>query len=761
MSTLPVFMRPSVKITEIDLTQRIKIINSTMGAVVGEFERGPLEPTYITGNSETFTDRYGLIAKPSLSFAHDTVTTFMTQSTNCLVKRVTNAAKYAGLSVMYDQDRARLLSFPFVLGTDTNYETNGQTKVILLSFSANQFVTANQFDMDITDGTTITAITPVVFAVDHNTTITNIATSITSAMNTFAAGGSVTIHTEVTSTTAPKWVLAIRPPITADLSFLNAVVTLGATQPTVNLYSANNLFDVYAENPGTWANDYGIKLTSFDTGIRERYKLTISAAFVAGNTFTCNLDTTTLISVPFNTDSDTTLQDIATTLTALPQIYSATVETVTGASNNDRTILIIGQLPGKDLLLFENAIVSGAGAPLVTIDKYLTGAPGDNTFYLEVFERSNVNTPVERFEVSLQTQVSPLGAQQNIQYVVNTASTKSLNIRVAQQAATALATYSLYDATTGDLPSVESNIRYLAGGDDGVAALSSNIVTAWNSLDDRVNWPFNCMLNAGYTARSVQKAMVALAESRSDSIAILDAPSASQDANVLRLYRINDLDIDSSYAAMYTPDVQIEDINTGELRWIPPSGPVGATYAYSDRLTSQMGAPAGLNRGKVPLALDLRYRYTTGECELLHPIGINVILDKKLTGPTVFDEETLQVKSSILSSVHARRILNLIKVGLADGLEYTLFDPNTEATRYQAVELGKTLLDPIHKAGGLYNYLIVCDETNNTPDVIDADVLAYDVYLKIVRVIKGIAVRAILTRTGVSFTEVIANIDAI
>lgn len=758
MTTLPIFMRPSVKITEIDLTQRIKVINSTMGVVVGEFERGPLDNTYITGVAEGFTDKYGLIANPALSFAHDTVVTFMTQSTNCLVKRVTNAAKHAGLSVVYDADRKRLVTFPFVTGSATGYSA-GQSKLVLLSF-VGTFVTANSFAMDITNGTTITAITPVVFATDHNTTLTNIAAAIQTTMNTFGTGGSATVYTETTSSGAQKYIVAIRAPASVDLSFINPVLTLGVTRPTVSISTSANLFDIFAENPGDWANEYGIKLTNFDPGVRERYKFTLSGPIVTGNTFSCLVNGTS-VSVPFNTSSDATLQDIAAAFAALPTISSATVETVAGATDNDRTILIIGQIPGRGKLTFDSVTITGSNAPVMIVDKYLTGTDPDNTFYIEVFSRTNTSTPVERFEVSLQRQVSGLGAQQNIEYVVNTASSRAINIRVKQLAATALPSYTLYDATTGDMPSAETNIRFMAGGDDGVAATSANIAAAWSSLDDRVNWPFNTMLNAGYTAKSVQKAMVALAELRSDSTAILDAPSDKQSANDLRLYRINDLDIDTSYAAMYTPDIQIEDVNTGELRWIPPSGPVGATYAYSDRLTSQMGAPAGLNRGKVPLAMDLRYRYSNGDCELLHPIGINVILDKKLTGPTVFDEETLQVKSTILSSVHARRILNLIKTGLADGLEWTLFDPNTESTRYQAVELGHTLLGPIKKAGGLYNYKIVCDDNNNTPDVIDADVLAYDVYLKIIRVIKGIAVRAILTRTGVSFEEVIANIDSI
>ncbi len=268
------------------------------------------------------------------------------------------------------------------------------------------------------------------------------------------------------------------------------------------------------------------------------------------------------------------------------------------------------------------------------------------------------------------------------------------------------------------------------------------------------------MLNAGYTQISVQKEMTAIARKRSDCMAILDAPSDKQRAQILQQYRLTELDIDDSYAAMYTPDVLIEDDITGEQRYIPPSGPIGATYAYSDRLTNGFGAPAGLNRGKVTLALGLRHVYTEAEQELIYPVGINYIAQIKGVGPAVMAEETLQFKTSVMSSVHARRVANYIKTGLVDGLDYTLFDPNTESTRFQAIQLGESICAPLKRgdgSGGLYDYFIKCDAENNTADVIDADQLAYDVGIKITRAIKGVGVRLFLTRTGADIEETITQ----
>lgn len=760
MTSLPIFLRAAVKITEIDLTQRIRVILSTIGSVVGEFDRGPMDPTYVSGVSENFTRLYGLVANPRRSFAHDTVTSFMTQSSNILIKRVVNAARYSGGSIYLDKDRKRILYSPFPTGSLNNYEERGASKLIILSFTTNPFVTGNVFSMDVTDGATVTSVGPVNFSSNNNQTLTNIASAIQSVINSFgsAADGTARVHIETSSANANNLLIVIRPPSDSTLMFSNAAVSGSSTQPTVNVYEDTELGDVFAENPGSWSADtYGFKLTAFDTGTRERFRWTMSQALIIDNKFNMTINGTPITEVTYSISSDATLAAIATSIQNHPDVFSATVEEMPGATNNDRSIVIVAQRPGPNQLAFLSPIISGGtGQGVVSVSRTLNGIAADHTFDLEVFNRDNVNIPVEQFRVSFRNQISALGEAQNIEYKVNRASNAAINIRFVQSPETKVDGFSLYDPTTGNLPTVSDTINWLQGGDDGATATSADIRNGWATMSDRTTYPFNLMLNAGYTSIAVQQYMTELAEKRSDSLAILDAPSDKQATQVLRNYRLEDMNIDSSYAALYTPDVLIEDINTGENRYIPPSGPVGATYAYSDRLTNMLGAPAGLNRGKVRLALGLRVKYSEGDQELLTPVGINYILDKKGNGPCVFAEETLQVKQTVLSSVHARRILNLIKTGLVDGLEYSLFDPNTEATRFQAVQLGETILKPLKKAQGLYEYRIKCDEDNNDGDVIDADQLAYDVYLKITRVVKGINVRAILTRTGANFDEQIA-----
>ena len=754
MTGLPVFLRPSVKFQEIDLTQRVSVILSTIFSVVGEFERGPLEPTYLDGVTENFAKRYGRMANVAkYGFAHDTVMAAMTQSSNGLIKRVVSDARYAGSSVIKDRANNRWIFDEYELGTNDGYADSGLSPVIIVRFD-DDLITGNTFTLDVTDGATIVASNTVTYATSHNNTMNNIAASILAAMNTFGSGNSVTVYKETSSSNANNHILIIRPSRSLALSFINPVVAAGASQTDVEIEEDASLFDILAENPGDWANDYGYRITNIDPGVRERFRLTFAGPLIASNSFNMSINGEAIGPVVYTTNSDATMEAIADAIASDDMVADAYVETQPGPLNNDRSIVIIAQKPGPNQLQITNPIVTGGGSqPVAVVSRTLTGVAPDNTFTIEVFNKADLTRAEETFRVSLTNQIATLGGQQNIKQVVNLSSSRSRNIRIQQNTVSEIE--SIYDPDTGNIPTVSNAVFYLNGGDDGTKPNSAHIRQGWQSLNDRVTYPFSVMLNAGYTQNSVQKEMTDIAEKRSDCIAILDAPADKQGAQQLREYRLNELDIDSSYAAMYTPDVLVEDIHTGERRYIPPSGPIAATYAYSDRLTNFMGAPAGLNRGKVNMALGLRHVYTPAEEELLFPIGINCIIDKRGTGPVVMGEETLQFKKSVLSSVHARRILNIIKTGLVDGLEYTLFDPNTEYTRNQALQIGETILKPILRGGGLYDYRQICDERNNTPDVIDNDALDYDVYLKIVRVVKGIMVRGILTRTGANFDEII------
>lgn len=755
--SIPFFLRPSTRLREIDLTQQISAPASSIGCVFGEFHRGPLKPTYTGGIVQRFYDLYGSVADPSLSFAHDTATSFMSESGNLLVKRVVNTALHAGVHLFYDDGPTDgALSFvPFHAGQLNGYES-GVSAPTLLVFSAD-LITANSFTMTVTDGIDAEVVGPIVYATSHDNTMGLIVAAIQSALNEFGSGGFVEY---LPAENGSRRRIAIYMPAGVTLEYTGAAVTLGATSPTTTLKTPTShlLTSIIAENPGEWANDIGVRITGRDTGVRQRARLLFNNKLVTSNSFTVNINGVAIAApVTFDTDSDTTMADIATAIQAHAAVSSAYVEEVAAGRENDRSIVVIAKEAGPDKMAITGAAVTGgASQPAVSILPVLDGQDADGSFVLEVYNRSNTNLPAERYTVTMHTATDARGTQTRIDNRINESTEASINIRVVPNPrfssdAAFIATM-IGNISNPDLI-VPTTIRWLTRGDNGMAALSSHLRTALQSLKDRTRYPFNILMNSGYTAVEVQQEMVALAAFRVDCMAVLDMPSDRQGAQSAREYRLYDINIDNAYGAIYTPDLMIADISTGERRYIPPSGFVGATYAYNDRVASVAHAPAGLNRGLLRRVLGLRVNYSPEDESLLHPNGVNCIIDKPGNGPVIMGEETLQVKKSLLSSVHARRLVSLLEVSLVDGLDYTLFEPNNEFTRNQAVQLGRNFLKPYRDSGALYDFRIQCNDDNNPPEIIDADALSYRVFLKVVRAIKGILLDVILTRTGANFTE--------
>lgn len=764
ISQAPFFLRPHVRLQEFDLTERISADQSTTAFVGSEFRKGPLRPTYVSGSLDRFRDLYGRVSDPTLSFGYDTCQTFLGTSSNMLISRVVNGALYSAMDVFLDEDAvygSRLLYLPHLIGTTDSFEESSQSPILLKLDT--DLIVGNTVSLDITDGLTIQNVS-VNFNSTHEQTMLDLALSIQATMNTFASGGSAYVRTEVGSSTDVSYTIVINSPADAILDFVNEAVAGGATQAVPTLNSDGWLFTIKAENPGVWANDIAVKMSDLDQGIRERHRLTFSAPLEAGNNFDLEINGVAITPVPFATDSDNTMQNIATEIINHPDIRHAYVETVAGAIDNDRSIVIVAKSPGPDTLTVSNPVLSGGPSQAIVVsNKTLDGVPSNGAFDLRVYDRSAPLVPLERWQVSTYEVINGFGSQIKFDGQINNDVSGSIYFRMVVnpsiQSEAGFAPILEKMSEAGFDFNSDVNI-YMNGGDDGAAALTSHMVSNLEQINDRTKYPVSLLLNAGYTNITYQQALVSLCEDRNDCTAILDLPSDRQGtAQGARDYRLNDMNIDSSYAALYTPDVLISDVVTSELRYVPPSGHVAAVYAYNDSVAAKWAAPAGLNRGKIREIRDLRYEYTPRDQELLHPNGVNPIIDKPGNGPVVWGQRTMQYRESALSSVHIRRLLNLLETNIADNLEYTLWEANTEFTRFRAVQLCETILKPIHRRDGLYDYRVICDETNNTPDIIDADALAVDVYVKPVRAVLGIMLRAVIVRTGTSFSEIITRFN--
>lgn len=213
--------------------------------------------------------------------------------------------------------------------------------------------------------------------------------------------------------------------------------------------------------------------------------------------------------------------------------------------------------------------------------------------------------------------------------------------------------------------------------------------------------------------------------------------------------------ITSNYTAAYANWVKVYDETVDKRVWVPSSGFVGAVYARSDAQSQQWFAPAGLNRGVINNVLDLAINPNQKQRDNLYTIALNPVVYFPGDGYVVYGQKTLQTKPTAFDRVNVRRLFLALEKATLKSLKYFVFEPNTEFTRSRLKATLTPIFDLAKNTEGVYDYLIVCDERNNTPDTIDRNELLVDIYIKPVKAAEFILVNFIATRTGQNFEELI------
>lgn len=213
--------------------------------------------------------------------------------------------------------------------------------------------------------------------------------------------------------------------------------------------------------------------------------------------------------------------------------------------------------------------------------------------------------------------------------------------------------------------------------------------------------------------------------------------------------------VNSNYAALYGNWVKQYDNVSDKFMWMPSSGYVAAIYSRTDDVAQPWIAPAGLNRGAINSIVDLGFNPNQKQRDFLYTISINPIVSFARDGFVVFGQKTLQNKPSAFDRVNVRRLFLTLERATQKSLKYFVFESNTEFTRTRLKNTITPVFELAKNTEGLYDYLIICDERNNTPDVIDRNELAVDVYIKPVKAAEFILVNFIATRTGQNFQELI------
>ena len=208
--------------------------------------------------------------------------------------------------------------------------------------------------------------------------------------------------------------------------------------------------------------------------------------------------------------------------------------------------------------------------------------------------------------------------------------------------------------------------------------------------------------------------------------------------------------LDSGYKYQYD---RYNDI----YRWIPLNGDIAGLCARTDQTNDAWWSPAGLNRGNIKNVVKLSWNPRKAERDVLYNNGVNPVVTFPGQGTVLYGDKTLLAKPSAFDRINVRRLFIVLEKAISTAAKYSLFEFNDAFTRAQFKNLVTPYLRNIQGRRGITDFLVVCDETNNTAQVIDSNQFVGDIYIKPARSINFIQLNFVAVGTGVQFSEVVGK----
>ena len=241
-----------------------------------------------------------------------------------------------------------------------------------------------------------------------------------------------------------------------------------------------------------------------------------------------------------------------------------------------------------------------------------------------------------------------------------------------------------------------------------------------------------------------------LVEQRQDTFYIMDSNALTDNIATVVQQVTN---IDSNYAATYFPWVRVVDPGKNKPIFVPPSVVMPGVLAFNDAVTAPWYAPAGLTRGGLTTAIGTFKNLSQSNRDTLYENRVNPIANFPNEGICVWGQKTLQARPSALDRVNVRRLLIAVKKFIASSTRYLVFEQNTSATRNRFLTIVNPYLEQVRAQQGLSAFRVVMDETNNTPDVIDRNIMYGQIFLQPTRTAEFIVLDFNIQPTGASFPE--------
>ncbi len=311
----------------------------------------------------------------------------------------------------------------------------------------------------------------------------------------------------------------------------------------------------------------------------------------------------------------------------------------------------------------------------------------------------------------------------------------------------------------------------LKNGTDDYAVTAGELETAYDKFADTETVDVNLIIGgrgggAGNTSASQDTHVTMLTdfvETRKDCVAFVSpyrAATVGVTSSTTATENVKDafqLCPSSSYVVFDSGYKYQYDKYNDVYRYVPMNGDIAGLCAYTDNVADPWFSPAGLNRGNIRGAIKLSYTPKQSERDILYRHRINPIVDFPGLGVVMFGDKTALAKPSAFDRINVRRLFLVLEKAIATAAKYMLFEFNDEFTRAQFRNMVEPFLRDVQGRRGIFDFKVVCDSSNNTPEVIDRNEFIGDIYIKPARSINFITLNFIAVRTGVEFEEVVGK----
>ena len=299
----------------------------------------------------------------------------------------------------------------------------------------------------------------------------------------------------------------------------------------------------------------------------------------------------------------------------------------------------------------------------------------------------------------------------------------------------------------------------LSGGTDDNAPTTAELALAYDLLEDAETVDVNLLFAVpdANGANTIANDLISIADTRKDCMAFVSPPIADTQGSSTPAADVKEF-VDSlnssSYASCDSTALYVYDKYSDKYRYIGAAGHVAGLCANTDQIADAWFSPAGVNRGQLLGVTKLAFNPNQADRDTLYKARANPIVSFPGQGTILFGDRTLLSKPSAFDRINVRRLFNTLEKAISTAAKAQLFEFNDEFTRAQFKNLVEPFLRDVKGRRGLSDFLVVCDNTNNDNQVIDANQFVADIFIKPNKSINFITLNFVATRSGVEFSEI-------